>query len=46
MLGEVKTAKSRRSLNVPQPVIESLKAHRARQPRSVWPWGRRGWTRD
>ena len=31
VLGEVKTAKSRRSLNIPRPVVESLKAHRARQ---------------
>jgi integrase len=31
VLGEVKTAKSRRSLNIPRPVVESLKAHRACQ---------------
>ena len=31
VLGEVKTAKSRRSLNIPRPVVDSLKAHRARQ---------------
>ncbi len=31
VLGEVKTAKSRRSLNIPKPVIESLKAHKSRQ---------------
>lgn len=31
VLGDLKTAKSRRSLNVPKPVLESLNAHRVRQ---------------
>jgi len=31
VLGDVKTAKSRRSVNLPPPVIDALKAHKARQ---------------
>jgi integrase len=31
VLGDVKTAKSRRALNLPEPVVDALKAHRARQ---------------
>lgn len=43
VVGEVKTAKSRRSVNLPQPVVTALRAHKVRQAKERLVAGP-GWT--